>query len=249
MHIHSFNIITRAIGYFSLVTILLFSFNALADNQVNKHEHHNLMGSHGMVLMHHKDHGFFVSHLPLYVSPHHYQLIYKVKIAGADELIHRLQKKMVTVVPENFDLSRLINNERFSIDTKFYQGHFERGGKHIFSAKMTFEKSILIEKISPTFTNKTAIFQTVAISKHTAIFAHKIQQSPSFDAVGFIKNKAIKSQVSNNKNKKIKTPNSIMHTDKIVCQKPSTLDARTIKQQLKRCAQFDIKYIETKDFS
>ena len=40
-----------------------------------------------------------------------------------------------------------------------------------------------------------------------------------------------------------------MHTDKIVCQKPSTLDARTIKQQLKRCAQFDIKYIETKDFS
>lgn len=247
---HSTNLKTAVLVLFCFnVLNILLAFSAQAKVPNNQHSQHSLMGSHGMVLMHDANEGFFVSHLPLYSSPHNYQLIYKVKIEKSDQLLNMLQKEMVTLVPDNFDLSRLIRGESFAINTMFFQGHFERGGKQKLTAKLTFEKSILAEKVSTSYSTKDAVFYTVVISDQSAIFAHKIQRSPSFDAIGFIKRSAIKNKLITSTEKKSNSTKATTNTASVICDKPTTLEPHTIKQQLESCAQFEIKYIETKDFS
>lgn len=215
----------------SFLTAPFISINAQANDSPILHGNHNLMGSHGMVLIYHPEEGFFVSHLPLYLTPHDYQLIYKIQVAEPEKLTDLLKNDMVTLLPANFDLSRLIVGERFSINTTFFQGHFERGGKSQFSTDMTFEKPILIKKVSPTFTSTKAVTFLAPISEQNAIFAHRIQKPPSFDAIGFVNSATVNDKF-----------------DTLICDKPSKLSVETIKAKLTACAKFDVKYIETQDF-
>lgn len=215
----------------SFLTASLISINAQANDSHILHGNHSLMGSHGMVLIYHPEEGFFVSHLPLYRTPHDYQLIYKIQVAEPEKLADLIKNDMVTLLPANFDLSRLIAGERFSINTTFFQGHFERGGKPQFSTDMTFEKPILIKKVSPTFTAKKATTYLAPVSEQHAIFAHRIQKPPSFDAIGFVESATVNNKV-----------------DTLMCDKPSKLSVETIKAKLEACAKLDVKYIETQDF-
>ena len=73
------------------------------------HKHHTRVGSHGMVLF--TDGAeLYASHLPLYYSPHDYQLIYTVVSQHKAKLIAYLQAgstshgNMVTLLPENLIL-------------------------------------------------------------------------------------------------------------------------------------------------
>lgn len=237
--------ITVILFCFSLLNTLLFSTSAQASDL---HKMHSLMGSHGMVLMYNEKEGFFASHLPLYSTPHNYQLIYKIKTDKPEKLIELIQNDMVTLLPDNFDLSRLVNGESFSINTAFFQGHFERGGKQKFTSKMTFEKPILIEKVSTTYSDDVAAFYNVAVSENTAIFAHRIQRSPSFDAIGFIGRNELKDIITKNATDKTIITESKNNTNMIMCNKPFMLKSSKIKPQLESCAKFELKYIETQDF-
>jgi len=206
------------------------------------------MGSHGMVLIYDEKEGFFASHLPLYSSPHNYQIIYNVKTDKPDLLIRLLQKGMVTLLPENFDLSILIKGKRLLIKTAFYQGHFERGGEQVFTANMTFEKPILIEKVSTTFSSNSALFYKVILSEDTAIIAHKIQRSPSFDAIGFLNSTMTEDSALNNGFDKHNDIKPLVNSEVQTCNMPSILKITQIKKQLESCNQFEFKYIETQDF-
>jgi hypothetical protein len=212
----------------NLFTAMLISTIAQANDT---HSQHNLMGSHGMVLIYHPEEGFFASHLPLYRAPHNYQLIYRVQFAESEKLISLINNEIITLLPENFDLRRLIAGERLTIKTQFFQGHFERGGKSQFTTEMVFERPILIEQVSPNFTSEDSVTYLAPISEKHAVFAHKIQKPPSFDAIGFSKN-----------------TKSAKKIEVVICDKPSTLNAQTVKAKLEACAQFDVKYIETQDF-
>lgn len=244
--------------FVKIITTLIFyccGLTALANSSVvNAASHHDLMGSHGMVLILDENEGFFASHLPLYSSPHNYQIIYKVKVENPKLLAGYLQKGMVTVLPDRFDLTKLIKGESFSINTAFFQGHFERGGKQVVSANMIFENPVLIEKVSTTFKSKNAHFYTVPISESTAIFAHKIQRSPSFDAIGFLNKKmdqvtAIHEGSSKSNNPELSnSSNSSNSSDMKTCIMPAILESAQIKKQLANCAKFQWKYIETQDF-
>ena len=215
----------------SLLTALLISTSAQANQTQSDHSNHSLMGSHGMVLIYHPDEGFFASHLPLYHTPHNYQLIYKIQIAEPAKLIELIENDMVTLLPENFHLSRLIAGERFSIETTFFKGHFERGGQANFTGEMTFEKPILTKKVSATLMSEKATIYLAPISKEHAIFAHKIQKSRSFDAIGFVENETLNGKM-----------------DTISCDKPLKLNAEIIRAKLETCANLDVKYIESRDF-
>ena len=184
-----------------------------------------------MVLLHHPEEGFFASHLPLYYTPHDYQVIYKIHIAESEKLIELVNRNMVTLLPSTFDLTRLLRGERFAIETQFFDGHFERGGTKQFTAKMTFEQPILIKQVSPQSTSTKAMIYLAAINDKTAVFAHKIQTSPSFDAVGFLSTTA-----------------PVSRDTVLTCDKPTLLNAKVISSALKACQPFDVKYIETQDF-
>ena len=49
--------------------------------QAEEHDHHSYFGSHGMVLTQSPKGQWLASHMPLYVAPHDYQIIYTVEIS------------------------------------------------------------------------------------------------------------------------------------------------------------------------
>ncbi|WDE08898.1 hypothetical protein SG34_029610 [Thalassomonas viridans] len=196
-----------------------------------KHAQHKLVGSHGMVLVYDQDEGLFASHLPLYRSPHHYQIIYKVEVTEQESIKQLLTKGMVTLLPENFDLNKLINGEAFSVPAQFFQGHFERGGKLTSTGKINFISPVLVKKVSKEH-SQSASFYTAVISKNKAIIAHKIQHPPSFDALAFM---PLTDKTTINK--------------PIICDPPKAFDITSIKQQLAKCGIPEPVYIETQDFA
>lgn len=206
-----------------------------------EHEHstHSLIGSHGMVLIHHQNTGFYASHMPLYNSPHNYQIIYKVQIDEHEKLNNLLKNGLVTLLPERFDLSKLVNGESLSIKTSFFKGHFERGGSIKFTSKIRFERPLLIKKIEPNYKSNRSEFYSVAVSSNVEIIAHKIQQVPSFDAIGFMEKTLVK--------KTKKTPK--LKSNIYSCEKPQHLTIAAIEQKLDECLKIKAKYIESMDFS
>ena len=219
--------------YLTIFSASIFPLQSKATKNAEiKHSQHqhNLMGSHGMVLLYDPIEGFIASHLPLYSTPHNYQIIYKIRIDNPDKLIQLLKTESVTLLPDNFNLMRLVNGEKFIIKANFFRGHFERGGKQVLSTNMSFEQPILVDKLSKDYVSNNAIFHTILLNDSTSIVAHKIQKKPSFDAVGFMKK-----EVDDKANR-------------IVCEKPPSIDIATIKHHLKDCASFTLHYIETKDF-
>lgn len=163
------------------------------------HENHKRVGSHGMVLF--TDGAeLYASHLPLYYSPHDYQLIYAVGSPHKATLIAYLQtgstshSNMVTLLPANFDLNKLVDGERFSISAQFYKGHFERGGtKWLGKSELTFEKLLfkrrLVKQYKPTLSDEGSVKDNLG-EKWTSIslgdkllYIHLIGERPSFDAL------------------------------------------------------------------
>jgi hypothetical protein len=239
MKIISYKYTLNYIQLLILVLCVLTILKVQAEELINLHEAHSLDGSHGMVLIHDDKEGFFVSHLPLYSRPHHFQLIYKVRINESDKVIDLLENGMITVLPDNFDLSRLVKGESFSINATFYQGHFERGGEIKLTTNLLFDEPVLIKRVNPKFNAISSIIYTVPISNQLEIFAHKIQQAPSFDAIGFINSAEIK-RYNNQKEDGVKY---------LTCDKGTKLTTQKIKQNFEACQKFNIQYIETKDFS
>ena len=163
------------------------------------HKYHTRVGSHGMVLF--TDGAeLYASHLPLYYSPHDYQLIYAVGSPHKATLIAYLQagstshSNMVTLLPENFDLNKLVDGERFSISAQFYRGHFERGGtKWLGKSELTFEKLLfkrrLVKQYKPSRSDDDSVKDNLD-EKWTRIrlgdkylYIHLIGERPSFDAL------------------------------------------------------------------
>lgn len=195
-----------------------------------QHSQHKLTGSHGMVIIHDQKTGFYASHLPLYSSPHDYQIVYKINVEEPKRLERMLAIGMVTTLPDVFDLRRLIDGEAFSLQAKFYQGHFERAGEMMFTAKIDFEKQLFIEPIKQGYQNSLSEFYIAPVDDNRAIIIHKIQIPPSFDALSIIE-----------------TPYT-PETPLTSCKKPHQFDSSTIKRKLATCGIHKLEYLETLDF-
>lgn len=141
------------------------------------------MGSHGMRLFSDgKD--FYASHLPLYRAPHDYQVIYRVSPSDPLLVAALLQQQMITILPDVFDLDRLIAGESLSISTRLYLGHFERGGKQVLrDNRFRFEQPVYLRPLAsanlPNFE-----FDVIDLNDgDRQLLVHRIGQSPSFDAL------------------------------------------------------------------
>lgn len=166
------------------------------------HKSHDMTGSHGMVLF---TDGveLYASHLPLYYSPHDYQLIYKVESTHKAKLIRYLRQananssstgNMITLLPAHFDLNKLIDGERFSISSQLYKGHFERGGTNwLDESEITFAKLLFKRRLSHQYKPAYAdgdIHQKSFDENWTSIslgdkqlYIHHVSERPSFDAL------------------------------------------------------------------
>lgn len=213
-----------------LLLAVLFCCTSLTVNAHTKqHQHHERIGYHGMVVFHVPEVGYFASHLPLYVKPHDYQVIYQITFENSSEVQAYFDAGMVTILPEKFDLNLLVEGQSFSLETKIFSGHFERGGKEISSTKVSFSKPILIKQVDNTYRAEHAEFYLTPVSEKLSLAVHKIQSSPSFDAITLKADSAAKSTL-------------------LTCQKPESLTQQKIQTAMKNCGLLTQLYIETKDF-
>ncbi len=175
--------ITRVFKILSLLALVLTINFSLVWAQ---HEDHDYMGSHGMVLLQSPAGEFYAYHLPLYSKPHDYQLLYKVHVPGEVEAMFKAGE-MITVLPERFDLMRLVNKEQLTLKTEFFSGHFERGGKKVHTGQLeygslVYGRSLKVLEEKPA----DAKFNLVAVENKFYLYVHEIEKRPSYDALVWV---------------------------------------------------------------
>lgn len=230
---------------FILVVIWLgaVSSSQVYSNNHDLHKKHTRVGFHGMVLVTDGQH-LFASHLPLYQTPHDYQLVYEVKSTHQKQLVEHLTqinnsisthgaKNMITLLPARFDLNTLIEGQTFEIETEFYLGHFERGGKKWLKDKdFKFVRQIYkrplanLPKTIGSNVRKWHVLHTCPNNQQLLI--HLIQAAPSFDAI-----------VSGSQCLDTYVMNPL----------ESVPDTNTLHSEMKQCQSVDTLYFETKDFA
>jgi len=229
---------------FTLIVVIFLFIVTTSSSIAREHAaEHNRMGSHGMVLFT-DGINLYANHLPLYRKPHDYQLIYRVNTNQKQNIIDYLQAdtrqstdnyltNMLTILPEPFDLNRLVNQQPLAIAATVFKGHFERGGKEWLKGIQFEFVQMLVNKqitVAPS-TDKTKAHQWLV--KELALttgklFIHSINEKPSFDAIVIGKNCPI-------------TLNNLILSQPL--EKKSPLLLKT------PCKQQSILYYETQDFS
>ncbi len=152
-------------------------------------------GSHGMVLFGGAD-ALYASHLPMFHSPHDYQVILKVRLAdkALDKVLRsRLggRAELWTLDPEKFNLDRFAPgaaapNQRFKADLVL--GHFEQGGQTQYAgAEVVVEKVMFFRRLGAT-PAKSAAARYLQLGDGAQRFLVKqIDSRPDFDHVVAIK--------------------------------------------------------------
>lgn len=186
-----------------------------------------------MVLFEDFEGNLLASHLPLYSQPHDYQLIYRVKVDDQQGVSALLKQSMVTLLPQPFDLQRLIDGDGLSISARFFSGHFERGGTPTLDSQISFEHPVYIRKVVNHVDENPLRFVLLPINKHQFLVVHQIHAAPSFDALGLL---GIGWQPKNT------TSNNFS------CKKFPWHNLQSLNRGLAQCTKATWVYIETEDF-
>lgn len=145
-------------------------------------------GVHGMLLFGNKS--TYVSHLPMFHSPHDYQLLLKVslrdqqgsKTVEAYEEAKKNTSEYFTFVPQVMDLTELISGAKTNFSAVIYKGHFERGGQSLGIAEFHVEKLVFSNKLKAQASPiENSYFVFGEMGEYFA--AHLIQAKPSYDAI------------------------------------------------------------------
>jgi hypothetical protein len=142
---------------------------------------------HGMLLF--GDKVSYASHLPMFHSPHDYQLIMKLTLHdhGSETLNTYKQAKadgamLFTLVPEVMDLSQLIDGTKKSFVATIFEGHFEQGGNPLGEIAVNVESIVFAEKLNG---NQVLPFEYFLVFGGLGEYygAHIIKVKPSYDAI------------------------------------------------------------------
>jgi len=228
----------------SLFLLLLMLIISISASHAEQHKHHR-MGSHGMVLFT-ANNNLYASHMPLYSKPHDYQLIFQVNTDNNEKLITYLNKHssltatkaptaMLTILPDSFDLNKLINQQPLAIRATVFTGHFERNGKKwLENIRFSFDKAIYKKQIdiyqeTQDSSNRKSQWAKLSLGKNDRhLFVHTINQKPSFDGI------VLGNQCDVDKNDQVENLHSTIQK--------STLTLVT------HCKSQQVLYYETQDF-
>lgn len=148
---------------------------------------HKAMGVHGMVLLQ-INQQFYASHLPLAHSMHSQQIVFRLSVNAADKKnIQDLvaDNPLVTIMPERFDLHRLMDHRLSSFKASIFAGHFERGGREVLRDVSIYIDEIMLNEpmqSSGSLVTNGAYYQ-LALKNGEVLFVHKIAANPSFDHI------------------------------------------------------------------
>jgi hypothetical protein len=139
----------------------------------------------------------YASHLPMFRSPHDYQIILELTLDARTALLYRKSRKnfplqtVYTLAPEEFVLPAMIQKPR-PFKMLFFRGHFERGGKPLGdSAWVTIKRVVHYAKFNPKAirpdTAQYLVFGReldIAGKKEAELFAaHALTAKPDFDEI------------------------------------------------------------------
>lgn len=141
-----------------------------------------------------KSPGIYISHLPIFHTPHDYQVLAEIEIPDDVRSVYRKSLKanprqtVYTLVPEVFVLPEMLASPR-PFKAELYAGHFERGGKTI-SEKFTvnFKRIIYQKKFEPQKKRSESASYLVFGDAAAQYAAHCITAKPDFDHILTLKN-------------------------------------------------------------
>jgi hypothetical protein len=152
--------------------------------------------THGMLIFGtpQKDGTIYASHLPLFRSPHDYQIILEIALDAKATLMYRKslknfrQQKVYTIEPEPFVLPEMITSPR-SFKARLFRGHFERDGKPLGdTATVNIKRVLYFKKFDPAAQHSEAaqylVFGNSSKERsHEYFAAHVISAKPDFDHI------------------------------------------------------------------
>lgn len=148
--------------------------------------HHDQPSVHGMLMVGTSQ--VYLSHLPMFHSPHDYQGIFEVKLDEASHnayaaSLHGSTEKVYTLVPEIFVLPEMAKNPKV-FKAKIYKGHFERGGTVIaHNVSVQISNVIHFEKFDPLKSQPVTGSYVLFGNSDEQFMAHLITAKPDFDQV------------------------------------------------------------------
>lgn len=169
----------------SLLIILIGSNLAFCED--NHSQHKDAPSVHGMLVFGKEK--VYLSHLPMFHSPHDYQVLLEVELpieVKTTYLIEKEQDKfqsVYTIVPESFILSEVMGNGK-SFKAVLYKGHFERGGFPITKKFKIGIKKVLYFKKFEKNALKSEMGKYIIIGNIAEQFlVHKVIAKPDFDQI------------------------------------------------------------------
>lgn len=149
------------------------------------------VGGHGMAVFGGGE-GLYASHLPMFHTPHDSQIVLRFHLLGAaadralrEELASR--PRLWTFDPETFDLLRLAPGHAQPLRdfrARFFEGHFERGGKpQPGEQHVVVDEVLLFRRLKPA-PRQAATGRYRLVGKGSEWFAFKaIDRRPDFDHI------------------------------------------------------------------
>lgn len=155
-----------------------------------QHHHHSDPASiHGMLLFGKSQ--IYLSHLPMFHSPHDYQVILKAELSpqGKEAYLESLKtssETVYTLVPESFILPEMIKNPH-PFKAQIYKGHFERGGTLIADNVIVNIQVPYFKKFSSSDVKPLQGSYLLFGNKDEQFLVHLISTKPDFDQIVKVK--------------------------------------------------------------
>lgn len=149
------------------------------------------MGGHGMAVFGGRE-GLYASHLPMFHTPHDSQVVLRFHLAdaAADRALREQlarHPKLWTFDPETFDLLRLQPGHAQPLrefSARFFEGHFERGGKPQSKAQRVIVDQVLLFRRLDAKPRDATTGHYRLIGQGSEWFAFKtIDRRPDFDHI------------------------------------------------------------------
>lgn len=141
--------------------------------------------THGMMLMGNET--IYASHLPMFHSPHDYQIILILELTKDDQVIYQQDRKnhpgelVYTIEPETFVLPEMINYTRI-FKASIYRGHFERGGSSFLkNITVKIKKVIYYKQFDKNATKPDNLHYLLFGNAKEQFLVHQISSRPDFD--------------------------------------------------------------------
>jgi len=167
--------------WLTLCTSLLLANVSVAHN--HKAAHQTAVGIHGMAVIQ-VNGAYYASHMPLANSMHAHQVIFSFRLSKDQQAkVNTLSKQspLVTLMPERFDLMKLISGELTEFSGTLFKDHFERGGQAaIKNVTVTVEKIMLTTSLTA---HKNGNYYLLPVSENKGLLVHNIGSGKSFDQI------------------------------------------------------------------